>query len=151
MYRFAADCSNGTSEMLVVPGQSAIASFHATDHVRLHRSVTRVEVATLSLDTCLAHVDDRVTFMKLDAEGNEFRILQGSRSVLTKHRPRMLLEYNPHAYRRAGWQVDDVVQLLETVGGYTVRFLGEDGSTRAVCSGVPHATRVDLYCIPDER
>lgn len=63
------------------------------------------EVAVASLDSMLA-AENRVDFIKIDAEGSEERIVAGMRRVLLAHRPRVVLEFNPRWYENAAGFLD---------------------------------------------
>ncbi len=67
------------------------------------------EVPSTNLDTLAAHLD-RVDLIKIDAEGSEAEIIAGMQTIIERHRPNVLLEFNAGRY-------DDpaaVLSLLET-------------------------------------
>ena len=54
-----------------------------------------------SLDDELRGVDAPVSVIKIDVEGYELSVLKGASETLRRHRPVLLIEYNPDAYRLA--------------------------------------------------
>ncbi len=54
--------------------------------------------------------------MKIDVEGAELRLLQGSQQTITKHKPILMLELNAATALAAGFTVDQIVSWLESHG-----------------------------------
>ena len=54
-----------------------------------------------TLDDELRGVDAPVSLIKIDVEGYELPVLKGACDTLQRHRPVLLIEYNPDAYRLA--------------------------------------------------
>ena len=54
-----------------------------------------------TLDDELRGVDAPVSVIKIDVEGYELSVLKGAAETLRRHRPVLLIEYNPDAYRLA--------------------------------------------------
>jgi FkbM family methyltransferase len=50
----------------------------------------------------------RIDFMKIDVEGAEMLVLNGSREAIKKFRPSVMIEINDATYRAAGYSVEDV-------------------------------------------
>lgn len=65
---------------------------------------------------CEGHKLQRVDFMKVDVEGFEPRILKGGRRTLERFKPMMQFELNPPVLTRAGSSVDEVLDLLKSLG-----------------------------------
>lgn len=56
----------------------------------------QIEIPCETLDAILAGAGaNRVDMIKIDAEGSEFRILQGAKESLAKYRPAMVVEFCP--------------------------------------------------------
>jgi FkbM family methyltransferase len=69
----------------------------------------------------------RVDCIKLDVEGAELRSVRGAMRLLSgPGAPIVVFEFNPDVALRAGWGLDDAVQLFEGVG-YEVRRLDDRG------------------------
>jgi FkbM family methyltransferase len=58
----------------------------------LTTSKGRWTVEAVSLDQHLAGRPERITFVKIDVQGAEERVLAGMRRILTQHRPTLLVE-----------------------------------------------------------
>ena len=73
---------------------------------------TKSEVRTVRLDDI--HLP-RVDAIKIDAEGAELQILEGSRALITKHRPAVLLSVHPMQIGRSGRSLSDLWGVLESL------------------------------------
>ena len=73
---------------------------------------TKSEVPTVRLDD--VHVS-RVDAIKIDAEGAELQILDGSRALMMKHRPAVLLSVHPMQIWRSGRSLSDLWGVLESL------------------------------------
>lgn len=75
----------------------------------------------LTLDTLLdemradGRIQGRLSFVKLDADGNELSVLQGARRIFTTERPAILIEIAPHVQDEEPQRFED---LLSTLTGY---------------------------------
>jgi FkbM family methyltransferase len=88
-----------------------------------HASDDIVEVPAFPLDTWIARLrvdPDAVTFVKVDVQGFEMRVLQGAPSLLTKRHIAWQLELDPELLAAAGSSLADVCALLER---HFVRFI----------------------------
>ncbi|MBV8773930.1 MAG: FkbM family methyltransferase [Deltaproteobacteria bacterium] len=54
--------------------------------------------------------------MKIDTEGTEFMVLQGAIQTIQRHRPILLMEFNPVSAEKAGTSVEELLRLLERMG-----------------------------------
>jgi FkbM family methyltransferase len=89
-----------------IPGDPANSLVGNTEHP------TKLKIRTVRLDdVCLAHVDA----IKIDAEGAEARILEGSRTLITRYRPAVLLSVHPTQIKRSGSSLSDLWELLESL------------------------------------
>ena len=70
------------------------------------------EVRTVRLDDIRL---SRVDAIKIDAEGAELQILDGSRALITKHRPAVLLSVHPMQIGRSGRSLNDLWDVLESL------------------------------------
>jgi len=55
-------------------------------------------------------------FIKIDAEGWEYDVIQGISKTLKKHRPIMFIEINSEALKTNGCCADDIVERLKSLG-----------------------------------
>ena len=72
---------------------------------------------TKTLDNALAerHVA-KVDFLKIDVDGNEFEVLQGARTTLEKHKPKVLIELAPCNFESKPRDFDRLVELFAGLG-----------------------------------
>jgi FkbM family methyltransferase len=89
-----------------IPGDAANSLIGNSQHQ------TKSVVRTIRLDDIhLGGVDA----IKIDAEGAELQILDGSRALITKHRPAVLLSVHPIQIHRSGRSLEDLWNLLESL------------------------------------
>jgi hypothetical protein len=60
-----------------------------------------------------------LALIKIDVEGFEFQVLKGFKETLAKHKPRLIFEYDPHYWIKAGQSVMDCYSFL-TALNYTL-------------------------------
>lgn len=109
--------SNGT--VAFHEAEDATMSSLATSGYQGQRG-TVIEVACLTLDSLVAELGVEPDFLKIDVEGFEHVVLSGASKVLSRFRPRMVLEANP------GDRSDRVTEIL-TDYGYGFEILTERG------------------------
>jgi hypothetical protein len=59
-----------------------------------------IEVGAMGVDTLVSGVD--VALLKIDTDGFEYEVLDGSRRTLQASRPLIFLEFHPELIRRPG-------------------------------------------------
>ncbi len=89
-----------------IPGDAANSLIGNAQHP------TKCEVRTVRLDDL--HLS-RVDAIKIDAEGAELQILDGSRALIMKHRPAVLLNVHPMQIGRSGRSLSDLWDVLESL------------------------------------
>ena len=89
-----------------IPGDAANSLIGNAQHQR--KSVIR----TIRLDDIQL---PRVDAIKIDAEGAELRILDGSRALITKHRPALLLSVHPMQIGRSGKSLSDLWDMFDSL------------------------------------
>jgi FkbM family methyltransferase len=119
-----------------------------------------VEVPCLTLDSWLARLrvdSDAVTFVKVDVQGFEMRVLQGASSLLARRHVAWQLEIDPALLTKAGTSLAD---LCTKVQQHFTHFIDMDGAMTgrrhrtidelpqglAYIAGTRHKTDVLLYC-----
>jgi FkbM family methyltransferase len=74
----------------------------------------------VGLDTldhfCESNGLDRVDIVKMDVEGNELRVLEGGRNMLSRHMPFMMIEFNSSALEKAGSSAQQLSEMLRELG-----------------------------------
>ncbi len=83
----------------------------------LDQAIHDTHAARMSVEVPLATLDDelagtRVSFLKIDCEGFEFRILTGARRLLETQRPLLFIEVHPLGLEKFGSSVQAVIDLL---------------------------------------
>ena len=82
-----------------------------------HAPITAIDVTTITLDEyAVGHNLNRIDFVKLDVEGSEFRALRGMLRILKRDEPMLLVEICQATARRAGFEVNDILDLLGPLG-----------------------------------
>ncbi|HEV2150710.1 MAG TPA: FkbM family methyltransferase [Longimicrobiaceae bacterium] len=76
---------------------------------------------TVAVDTLVAEMGIRPTFVKVDVEGAELYVVQGMRETLREFRPTVMLELHP-LFQPEGVRLEDVAGVLREAG-YTSRDL----------------------------
>lgn len=89
-----------------IPGDAANSLIGNAQHP------SKSEVRTIRLDDIhLARVDA----IKIDAEGAELQVLEGSRALVTEHRPAVFLSVHPVQIGRSGRSLRDLWDILESL------------------------------------
>ncbi len=100
------------------PGQASIQmNVGASAQASVVSETTRgsIEVDMVSLDSYSAH-HHAPDLVKVDVEGHELEVLEGSRELMRQHHPLVVLEAIPAHLKRAGTSYVEVRRLLETYG-----------------------------------
>jgi FkbM family methyltransferase len=91
---------------------------------------------------------ERMDFIKIDVEGAELNVLKGSRKMIEKFKPAIMLEISNETYKSAGYSVDDVLTFFKTLN-YSFYLIGKGGklmppkSIPAFCNAVFLPTSAD--------
>ena len=118
----------------------------------------QIDVRTTSLDRWLLQNDlQSIDFLKVDAEGSEYRILEGATHLLATHRPVVVFEANEECLARDGRGTSDLLSLMESIGYCTWQVQSPRGVDTGVILGMPehrsaeverHPRRVRLKRFP---
>jgi FkbM family methyltransferase len=84
---------------------------------------------------------ERLDLIKIDTEGHEADVITGARESIAKFKPRVVLEYNRKAWKRAGNQFEDVITLFSEIE-YEVMLIRRSGCTVKVPGGLPAAANL---------
>jgi hypothetical protein len=79
----------------------------------IEEDISKVPVTTL--DSMSDRFAD-VSFMHIDTEGEELRILKGGTEIIRKHKPTLILEASDAMLRRAGGSLDELYTFLRAHG-----------------------------------
>lgn len=122
-------------------------------HVQLSSDDEVSHVPTVRLSSELDRYKGRIAFIKIDVEGFEFSVLEGSKSLLeVDNQPIIQIELNDEALHRAGTTRFHVLEFLSDMNYkfWDIKEAGElfrtngDGCTDVFCAGMGiFATRVE--------
>jgi FkbM family methyltransferase len=90
-------------------------------------AVPLVTLDSLAAATALTRVD----VIKLDIEGSEYAALRGAATVLSRFRPRLIIEVVPDALSAAGASIGELQELLDHAG-YQLFEIGDRGTLRRI-------------------
>jgi FkbM family methyltransferase len=76
-------------------------------------------VACTTLDMYVEETGIIPQFIKIDTEGTEFFVLKGAAETIEKHRPVLLLEFNPKSAKAAGTSIAEILDFLTRMGYQT--------------------------------
>ncbi len=100
-----------------------------------------VDVPVSTLDDEMRDVPERVSFIKIDVEGHELEVLQGGQKVLSRHKPVLLVEFNPEEYS---------FDALRAAVPYAARFFKVPALGDGLLQEVVHAPAGgDLLVVPE--
>lgn len=122
----------------------------------------RAMVPMRPLDDMLAEaapgVGARVSFLKIDVEGAEAKVLRGATRILTEHAPLIWMEINPSSLAAAGSSAAELGRILEPFGYRFWRGRGEQRWPRKLRSWFRPCGRLaelsedmDVLCVPPSR
>jgi FkbM family methyltransferase len=106
---------DGEISFQATPGNSAIASTRRHEFPLLNEW-QEIAVPCCRIDSIIQQrIIRSVCLIKIDVEGHEMDVLQGSLSTIRKFRPTVVYEFTPVAAPHHGWSQDDSISLLRTV------------------------------------
>lgn len=89
-FQMACSSEDGEAVLYVDPVATTLHSLHIEDACREKK---RIRVQTARLDTIIRTLAlDRVDLIKIDTEGAELEVLEGSKTILGRHHPRIVFE-----------------------------------------------------------
>jgi len=136
------------------PGQSQIySSWPLTDQGATHpvlsgalKDVGAARVCTvdqLVADTGISSV----AWLKLDVDGHELSVLQGSAKMINDNRPSILMELAPYCYSDSPGRFEELVQWLYNAG-YVFRVVGQrqplPRDLKALMAAIPHEGSINI-------
>lgn len=81
-----------------------------------------VEIDVESLDHFFENLDKKIDFLKIDAEGYDFKVLRGMQNILKNSDLKFLIEFFPERLKKAGDSPSEFLQFLFE-NGFTVKDL----------------------------
>ncbi len=105
-------------------------------------------VSVTSLDRFVSEQRlDQIDFIKMDIEGAELSALRGGARTLERFRPTIIIEVNDATCRRAGYDGDEILGFLGSLG-YAFRRIGRNGALLD-CDRSSLSEFQNLLCLPD--
>ena len=135
----------------------AINHGHPADHHISQEDVESVKVNTTSLDLFCERIENRpVIFIKIDVQGHELEVLKGSKLLIKKDSPMILLEIDNEALSRAGSSKDDLIQYMNGVN-YNAHVINSKGTIKRIKNSdigkflIKHGGYYDFLFIKDKK
>ena len=130
---------------------------HSVAVANMRLSGEQLTVRMVSLDDFLhaSGVDRPVSFIKIDAEGYEGRVIDGAMRTIASHKPVLFLQLTPDQLRNVGDSHERVLRLFDELG-YVAIVLRDSEKQRFRCEyealrRLLSRCAVDLCLIPAER
>lgn len=77
------------------------------------KEVREIEIPVTSIDFFCKENAVIPDFIKIDTEGNELKVLEGAKDIISKHRPIILCEYNKQNTNQYGYEPERIKEFLE--------------------------------------
>lgn len=150
--------SDSTSKMFFVPPSDEVTRYVSflqdcggVGYLTQNPTPNSIEVPTVSLDDYVStHPLKRLDFIKIDIEGAEYLALLGARNVISKFRPKIVIEYNRDALLRTGASIEKLDELLDQYGYDRYTFYGKMEKLQLEkYKDLPDSSVVfNIYCFP---
>lgn len=86
-----------------------------------------------------------LSLVKIDVEGFEYPVLRGMKSLLQKHKPRIIFEYDANYWNKAGQDMQSCYQFLGDLG-YTLYQIDKFGCD--LINAVEEIESGNIFCLP---
>jgi FkbM family methyltransferase len=139
------------------PGTLTIGASYTNGIVSSHRpddpiaALAADYVASVRIDDALP-ADTRVSLIKIDVEGHEYRAIQGARNTIRASRPAIISEFAPPALlANSGCSGRKYLELLGELGYYRVSAVGNPGANTVdeILATVMGTDHIDILALPD--
>lgn len=136
--------TNVTLEAKAVGSSAGTVRIDGVSNSSVLRSRGGIETRQVRLDD---YASLEPTFLKLDVEGYEVKVLKGARKIL-RGRPKLAIEVHAEQLPRFGSSVDELLGLIDT-DAYRCWVQWNDADPpREFDARTPITTRVHLFCVP---
>lgn len=141
IYPFAVSDSCGVAELFLGnTNETTLASMRPHDLNDKGRSV-RAEMITLD---SLILDNQKISFVKIDVEGAEFKVLRGMASIIERDHPILAIELTGEWLEKFG---DSSEQLIKFLTGFNYEIYVVSGGDFTPLVGIP-SKQVDIACCP---
>ena len=115
-YNCAVSNYNGVGTLKTVPYDGAIALSLVDGEPSFTRKDTESsQIEVITLDRFCEDKNIIPNFIKIDVEGGELRVLQGSKEILKKYKPIVLCEFSQENANQFGYAIQDIINLLQEI------------------------------------
>jgi FkbM family methyltransferase len=145
VFEGAASNSGKPVEMKVVDGREEYSTLGLMNHpsvIKANHITQQAQASTLDDLVSLHSLDPKL--VKLDVEGTENLVLQGSPRILSRHRPIIVSEISPYLLKRNGGSFEEILDLLRRH-----EYVFFDPASPGVPVG--RKTFGNILCIPREK
>jgi len=111
---------SGTAELLIPVDQNGVE--HDSSASLENHDFTNARSESISLHTLDSYVFQNINFIKIDVEGHEFGVLNGSQETINSSKPAMLIEIEQRHNSESIFKIFNFIKAL----GYNIYFL-DDG------------------------
>lgn len=94
-------------------GLSRIENVKRNNFGLILKEETNIEV--VKLDSYFENYRNKINFIKIDVEGHEVKILEGSLNILKKYKPLLMLEINPLALLQNENNLEEIYNFLDSL------------------------------------
>ena len=89
-------------------------NFNVKDRHIIHKgSKMRTNNKFITLDNFIKNIDNKVDFIKIDADGHEFEILTSGIKSIKKNKPIIHMEFAPYLHTEYGYSTKKIINLIE--------------------------------------
>jgi FkbM family methyltransferase len=107
---------------------------------------TEVPVEVTTLDALLvAEHCDQLDLLKIDTEGNEWKVLLGAQNSIKQYRPYVIFEYDRRTWHNAGAEFGSAQQFFADLG-YSLYVIQDEGWLTRIQHGLPESA--NLLAVP---
>lgn len=139
----------GSTKFFATPGNSAISSLRLHEFSFLNSWQT-IEASVCTLDSFFEEKEFNPIVIKIDVEGSELAVIQGSTNLISKHLPLIIYEYTPVAANSHGWTEEDSILSLEKNGSFCFSALIEESDGQYTSFPLPEnlQSQVNVFATP---
>ena len=101
---------------------------------------------TISVETLDEMIPNGFDFVKIDVQGYEKFVLEGSIESIKKYKPTIVIEVEDHQLRKFGYGCEDLFKLIRSMG-YVIYFLDYHYPSDHVCV---HKDKIDEFIIKNK-
>lgn len=105
---------------------------NANSLVQTERSLSKIEVNTISLDEFAAEQNLKIDCLKIDVEGAELDLLEGAKKVFAEMRPVALLSLHPVSIKANNQSLENIWDVVKSYNMHVI-YEGAETSKESFC------------------